>query len=224
MMRIRLWAIGVFSAIIISSLRIDAAIVPEYSGGARLGINISSVYGDTVQTMMARVGLNIGLYFTAWLNDKIALQQEAVIGTRGERWKDPNNVDPFVYSRYATVSTYLDLPLLVKWRFYQSDALRPSVYFGPDCAIALVAESEFGTTSQDMMDKTNKFDFGLTAGFSMDIRQGDYFIPVDIRYNLGLLNYVKPDEFNTTAKHSVISVSVGLGHLLEFGKKKEKEF
>ncbi len=217
-------AIGIFLTVIFFSAGSFAEIVPEYSAGARLGINISSIYGDTVQTTMARVGLNIGMYFTAWLTDKIALQQEAVIGTRGERWKDPNNVDPFVYTRYATVSTYLDLPLLVKWRFYQSDALRPAVYIGPTCAIALVAESEYGTTSQDMMEKTNRFDFGITAGFSMDIRQGNYFIPVDIRYNLGLTNYVKPDDYGTTARHGVLSVSVGLGHLLEFGKKKEKEF
>jgi len=192
----------------------------ELSAGGRIGLNVSAIFGDTVQGLTPRFGFNVGLYTTQWLNEKLGLQEELVIDMRGERWtSDPSAL--MSYSNYATNFTYLDIPLLVKWRFVNNDALRPSLYLGPTFAFPLIAQAEYMGNTKDMLEQTNRFDFDVTAGFSLDIRRGNAFIPIDVRYILGLTNFAKASDYNAHVTHGVFSISVGLGSLLDFQKHKE---
>jgi hypothetical protein len=192
----------------------------EISAGGRVGLNVSAIFGDTVQGLTPRVGFNLGLYSTQWLNEKLGFQEELMINTKGERWKS-GEIDYTAYNHYATSLTYLDIPLLVKWRFMANDALRPSLYAGPDLAFPLIADAAYNGNTVDMMQVTNGLDFGFTAGLSFDIRQGTMFIPLDIRYTLGLTDYAKTGELNLHQRNGVFSISAGLGFLLDFMKKKE---
>jgi hypothetical protein len=198
----------------------------EYSGGGRIGLNVSSIFGDSVQNLTSRVGFNFELYATEWLNPRLGLQQELVIDMRGGHWtSDPTEsmTTVMAYNNYATNFTYLAIPLLVKWRFMNNDAVRPSLYLGPTLAFPLITEAEYNGNTRDMGPNTNKFDFDVTAGLSLDIRKGNVFIPVDIRYTYGLTNFAKTGEYNAHVKHGVFSISAGLGHIVEFKKNKEKE-
>jgi hypothetical protein len=195
----------------------------ELSAGGRVGLNVSSLFGDSVKAMNPRVGFNLGLFAEEWLSERIGLQQDLILGTRGARWKS-GQVDYLAYDNFATVFTFLDIPLLVKWCFKKNDAARPALYFGPDFAFPLTAESVFEGTAKDMKKETQAFDFGLTVGASLDVRQGDAFIPIDIRYTLGLTNYAKSGEYNAHVTHGVFSISAGLGHLINLKKDKKKDF
>jgi hypothetical protein len=216
----------VIGCVLFLSLSRTAA-AAEYSGGARLGIGVSSIFGDSVQNLSPRFGFNIGLYATEWLSAKWGLQQELVIGARGSRWtSDPTLTlsTSMAYSNYATNFTYLEIPLLVKWRISDNEAVRPALYLGPTFAFPLVAEADYQGSLTDLMQKTNRFDFDVTAGASLDIRRDNFFIPIDIRYTLGLTNYAKGNadiDYYAHLRHGVFSISVGLGHLVDFKKKKD---
>jgi hypothetical protein len=200
----------------------------EYSGGARLGLNVSSIFGDSVQDLAPRVGFNFELYATEWLTDRWGFQQELVIDMRGARWTSDPTINPTTnnaYISYATNFTYLAIPLLAKWRITNNDAVRPSLFLGPTFAFPLIAEAYYLGNSTDMPAKTNWLDFDVTAGVSLDVRRDNFFVPIDIRYTLGLTNFAKgnPDlGYNADVKHGVFSISIGLGHIVNFKKNKEE--
>jgi hypothetical protein len=202
-------------------LMVREPLAAEISAGGRLGINVSSIFGDTVKSRVPRVGLNLGAYATQWFSERLGLQEELVIGTRGERWKsDPMGL--LAYNNYATNFTYLDVPILVKWRLSKNDNVRKALFIGPDLAFPLVAEAEYKGNTADMKMNTQPVDFGMTAGFSVDIRRGDYFIPIDVRYMLSLTNFAKSSDYDAHVMHGVFSISVGVGHLVNFKKTEEK--
>jgi hypothetical protein len=125
------------------------------------------------------------------------------------------------YNNYATNFTYLDVPILVKWRLSKNDDVRKALFIGPDLAFPLVAEAEYKGNTADMKMNTQPVDFGITAGFSVDIRRGAYFIPIDVRYMLSLTNFAKSSDYDAHVMHGVFSISVGVGHILNFKKIEE---
>jgi hypothetical protein len=213
---------AVFTALV---LLMSTASATEYSGGGRIGLNVSSIFGDSVQNLTSRVGLNVGLYAGEWFTPRLGLQEELLIDLRGGRWaSDPTISNATAFDNYATNFTYLAIPILAKWRFSDNDALRPSVYLGPTFAFPLIAEAEYMGNTIDMMAFTNKFDFDVTVGLSLDIRRGNALIPIDIRYSYGLTNYVKSSVYNAHLRHGVFSISIGLGTIVDLVKNKEKQF
>jgi hypothetical protein len=74
------------------------------------------------------------------------------------------------------------------------------------------------------MSRTQPVDVGLTAGFSLDWRRGNAVVPIDIRYSIGFIDFLKrdpSDPYDRTLLHSVFSISAGLGWIFDFTKQKE---
>jgi hypothetical protein len=212
-----------FAGILLVLVFIQSAPAMELSAGARIGLNMSGVLGDTVKLNMPRFGFNFGAFASEWINESFGLQEELVIGFRGESLKKDTLND--LWTRYPTHFTYLEVPILAKWKFLKWEKFRPVLYGGPNIAFPLISESvSQGGTTYDKMSITQPVDVGVTVGLSLDAIRGNAVIPIDVRYTMGFIDFLKRDELNPydiRLTHSVLSVSVGLGWIFDFTKKKE---
>jgi hypothetical protein len=194
----------------------SASSAAEYAAGGRVGLNLSAIFGDSIPGRTMGVGLNAALFFSAWLNDRFGAQADLLVSTKGERW----SVDDYGnWDHYATRLTYLEIPVMAKWKFVKHETLVPALFVGPDLGLLLAASSEIKGSTLDQKPVTKSFDFGVTVGTSLEIRRNNSIIPVDIRYTLGLVNYPKDAAYKV--RNGVFSVA-GLGFLLNV--KQEKEF
>jgi hypothetical protein len=216
---------GLFAGILLVLVLIQSAPAMEFSAGARIGLNMSGVLGDTIKIMMPRFGFNFGAFASEWINQSFGLQEELVIGFRGESWKNSDSIDYSLWNKYPIHFTYLEVPILAKWKFLKWEKYRPVLYGGPNIAFPLISESVArGGNTYDMMPRTQPVDVGLTIGLSLEAIRGNAVIPVDIRYTMGFIDFLKRDALNPydiRLTHSVLSVSAGLGWIFDFTKKKE---
>jgi hypothetical protein len=212
-----------FAGILLALVFLQSAQAMEFSAGARVGLNVSGILGDTVKLNMPRFGFNFGAFASEWINESFGLQEELVIGFKGESLKKDTLND--LWSRYPTHFTYLEVPILAKWKFLKRDNIRPVLYGGPNIAFPLISESvSQGGTTYDKMPLTQPVDVGLTVGASLDWKRGNAVIPIDVRYTLGFIDFLKRDEqnpYDLRLTHSVFSISAGLGWIFDFTKKKE---
>jgi hypothetical protein len=215
---------GLFAGILLVLVFLQSAPALELSAGARLGLNASGILGDTVKLMMPRFGLCVGAFASEWINERFGLQEELVIEFRGESMKSADSVNP-IWNLYPTHFTYLEVPILAKWKFLKWDKFRPVLYGGPNIAFPLISESvNVGGGTYDKMSITQPVDVGLTVGLSLDILWGNMVIPIDVRYTMGFIDFLKRDPqnpYNIRLTHSVFSISAGLGWIFDFTKKKE---
>ncbi|HUI91715.1 MAG TPA: porin family protein [Chitinivibrionales bacterium] len=217
---------GLFAGILLALAVAQASQAMEFSAGARLGLNVSGIIGDTSKLMMPRFGLCFGGFASEWINESFGLQEELMFDFKGESWKNQDSIDLSIFNKYPTHFTYLDVPILAKWRFINKDKIRPVLYGGPYIGFPLISESvSYGGNTYDKMSSTQPVDVGLTAGLSLDCRMGaNGVIPIDIRYSIGLIDFYKrdaPNLYDRTLLQSVFSISAGLGWIFDFTKKKE---
>ena len=210
-----------YAALLTTALFSLSASGMELSVGARIGLNLSSIIGDTEAIMGPRVGINAEAFASEWFNESFGLQEEIGLGARGESWKNSDSVDYGVLNEFASSLTYLEIPILAKWRFVQLENLRPVLYGGITLGFPIVAESEYFGNSTDMEQYTQPVDLGLTAGVSLDIKRGNAIIPIDLRYTWGATNYLNNPNYPLVFHHSVLSLSVGFGWIVDFAKKSE---
>ena len=215
---------GLFAGILLVLAFIQSAPAIELSAGARLGLNVSGILGDTVKLMMPRFGFNFEAFASEWINERFGLQEELVIGFRGESMKSADSVNP-VLGIYPNQFIYFEVPILAKWKFLKMEKFRPVLYGGPNIAFPIIADAVTVNGSTIVgLPKTQPVDVGATVGLSLDMIRGNAVIPIDVRYTMGFIDFLKRDAqnpYDLRLTHSVLSVSVGLGWIFDFSKKKE---
>jgi hypothetical protein len=216
---------GLFAGILLVLAFFQSAPALELSAGARLGMNVSGILGDTTKIMMPRFGFCFTAFASEWLNESFGLQEDLVVGFKGESLKNPDVIDDALWIRYPIHFVYLEVPILAKWKFLKRERFRPVLYGGPNIAFPVISDAvSYGGNTTDLMSKTQPVDVGLTAGFALEVKQGNAVIPVDIRYTIGFIDFLKRDEmdpYSIRLTHSVLSISIGLGWIFDLEKKKE---
>jgi hypothetical protein len=210
-------AVALFAALLAQS-----APCLELSVGARLGLNIFGILGDTSKIMAPGFGASGEVFASEWINQSFGLQEEIGLSARGAGWKNPDSTTINSESKYPNSYTYLDIPILAKWCFLKRESLRPALYGGFTVGFPLVASLVYkGGVGDDKKSYINPVDFGLTAGLSLDIKRGNLLIPIDIRYTWGATNFIDKNKADYTVElhHSVFSLSVGLGWIFDLAKK-----
>jgi hypothetical protein len=206
-------------------LTVQASPAFELSAGGRLGMNVSGIIGDTVKMMTVRAGINASVFASEWLTETFGLQQEVGIGLKGGSWKNSVSAGNQNTAGYPVRFTYLDIPILAKWKFLKNDMVRPVLFGGAAISFPLVAEAVYmGGNTSDQMSKTRPYDAGLAGGLSVEIKRRNAVIPIDIRYTFGLTDFLKhdaPDAYGVKLHHSAVSISAGVGWIFDFSKKNE---
>ena len=179
-------------------LSLGVAQSQEFRLGAKLGLNVASLGGDSygIGSLGARTSFHIGGMAEIPLMGKFALQPELLYSSEGSDWSfgtADNNIK----------LDYIRVPLLAKYYIIEGLSAEAGPVFG-----VLVSAN---TGDFDVKDEYKTFDaaFGIGASYRLDM--GVFF---SLRYNKGLLN-VNEDyvENNVTYSYknqsNVFQVSAG---------------
>jgi hypothetical protein len=191
----------------------------DLSAGAKFGMNISSILGDTAKGVSPKVGLTGGVFSTVWVTPIIYVQPELMISLMGESSDTDQNV---FNPPNATNLAYAEIPVTVGWKFLGHELYQASIYVGVVPSFLLMAQSVYGggAGSIDMKNKTKSFDCGLTGGATVTIKSNSAFVPIDIRYYLGMVPF--NNDKNYPLNNAAVSLTIGFGSEIKF--KKEEKF
>lgn len=170
--------------------------------GVKAGLNFSTINIDEeVEFFEAstRTGLVVGLFASAPLTPRIALQPEVLYSQKGAKFDDAD----------ATLNLdYLEIPVLADIRLTEGPA-RVSFMVGPSFAFRSRARLDVGEgeeeESEDFADQIESVDVGLVTGVAVTSGQ---FV-VDGRYTWGLSNVGKEDALEEDSRNRTLSITVG---------------
>ena len=179
--------------------------------GAKAGLNLASMTGDSSADLDARTSLHLGFTAEIEISDSFSLQPELIYSGQGYtadyQFEDEgDNINAEVTGKV----NYLNLPVMAK--FYVAESF--SLEFGPQIGFLMSAEETdsdpiYGSDTYDFKDELKSTDFSLNFGAGYKLESGLNF---GLRYNMGLTDI--PDEVTQDGdyddiKHGVFQVSVG---------------
>jgi hypothetical protein len=172
------------------------------SGGIKAGLNLAdqkySSDGSTADTKV-KPGLHAGLFLTAMINEKFAVQPEVLFSMQGSKL----DIDGFD-GDYETFFNYIAIPVLARYNITD----RISVHAGPQFGFLLSAETEISYGTQVMKTDIKEYykttEISGAIGGEIDIIGG---LGAGVRYVFGLSQIHKDDIDNTgKVKNSVFQI------------------
>lgn len=147
---------------------VASAAFAQVSGGIRLGMNLANQKAEALGISVSgdsKVGLLGGLYLTANLSDKFAVQPELLYSSMGSKTDDIS--DAF---------GYIQVPILLRYNINENFNL----HAGPQIGLLLSAKSD----GVDIKDEFKGTDFGASFGAGVDFGKFNG----GLRYYLGFSN------------------------------------
>lgn len=191
------------------ALSFSANAQQEIKFGAKAGVNFATLSNVSKAKMLT--GFYVGAVAEIKLTAKFSIQPELVYSSQGAKNTYSETIIGITteHSNHDKLD-YINIPVLAK--YYITD--RFSFELGPQFGFLIKAESKDEiivndvktTDTRDFKNEVNSFDFGIGAGLAYDLSNGIF---LNGRYNLGLTNVGKSDEYYKDAKNGVIQVGVG---------------
>lgn len=200
---------NILSIAVLVAISLSANAQQSFKIGPKAGINFSTLSNVAKGKMLP--GFYVGAVAEMKFTEKFSFQPELVYSSQGVK---------NVYTEtLAAVSVrhhnhdkleYINLPLLAKYYFTKGF----SVELGPQFGLLLKATNKDEITTNnvevkkntDFKHEVNSFDFGIGAGLAYDISNGFF---VNARYNLGLTNVGKSNQYYDGSKNRVTQLGVG---------------
>ena len=164
--------------------------VPGITGkGVKLGIGLADISTtlDPYEDIKSFSAATVGVFVTYGFRPNVSLQAELLIEERGAGE---------VRSLFKTQIryTYLEIPILVKYRLSSSGRVSPSVFFGPAFGFLISAEINdlFVIKNTDIKDLMKGYDLSFVLGGAIDYRR----FGLDIRYTIGMINVLDRGKWN----------------------------
>jgi hypothetical protein len=170
----------------------------QISGGIRLGANIANQKYDADGISVSpdsKLGLLGGLYLTASLSDKIAIQPEIFFSSMGSKF------DLFG-EELKTKLSYISVPVLLRYNINENFNFQ----VGPQLGLLMSAKGEADGDSEDIKDGYKGIDFGAALGLGVDFGKFNG----GLRYVAGLSNVNDDDsDGDLTLKNNTFQIFVG---------------
>jgi hypothetical protein len=197
------------------ALAVPTVATAQSAVGVRAGMRWSELEAGSGAGSISSLAL--GGYYGFGISDRLAVQIEAVYGSRGGdalRLGDgslDSGADPV-----RLEMTYFEVPLLLRAGF-PGERLLPSVFAGPYVGFLLnceVTPTDGDGRSCDQADAGQRFsprstEFGMAIGVALDVLIGESTIYVDGRYTLGLRPIQTGDEA-FDARHTGLALTAGV--------------
>ena len=181
----------------------------NFTIGPKAGVNFSTLSDVPKGKMLP--GFYVGAFAELKLSDKFSFQPELVYSSQGAKNIYSETVASVsVHHHNHDKLEYINLPLLAKYYFIKGF----SVELGPQFGLLLKATNKDEITTNgvevkedtDFKKEVNTFDFGIGAGLAYDLPNGFF---VNARYNLGLTNVGKSNQYYDGSKNRVTQLGVG---------------
>jgi len=176
------------------------------------GADYSDNYGNSSRSLA-----RFGLFATFHVNEAFAVQTECSYVQMGVEGSGEADIAAGTLHEIAKITetvslTYLEIPLLLKYKIPLQGSVQPAVFFGPALAIKTAATNEtridvtFQTPTDTALlhgagepdiDNAKSTDFGLVLGGDVGIKIGQARLYVDARYTIGFSQQfedVSPDD------------------------------
>lgn len=177
--------------------------------GPKAGVNFSSLSNVAKGEMLP--GFYLGAVSELKILEKFSFQPEIVYSSQGIKniYSETLNGVTANHHNHDKLE-YIHVPLLAKYYVTKGFSLE----LGPQLGVLLNATNKDEVTvngvetkeQRDFKSEVNSFDFGLAAGLACDISRGLF---VNVRYNLGLTNVGKTEQYYDGSKNRVMQVGVG---------------
>lgn len=162
--------------------------------GAKAGANISNYTGGDIKSN-SMVGFHVGAFLNLGLGKNLSIQPEAIISSQGAKLEQAGNEENFKV-------TYLNLPVMVKYRFDGGFYLEAGPQFG--------FKLDSNTPDEGLEDFAKSSDVAAAVGLGYHGASG---LGIGARYLAGLTkvgDVVDGEniDFDPDYKNSVIQVSI----------------
>ncbi len=179
--------------------------------GLKLGLSMYTFGGSDNEmegvSPDSRMGLGAGGFLTFALGPNLALQPELLYVQKGAKYEEGGVTATLKFD-------YLDIPVLLKYRFPTEGSIRPNLFAGPVGSIKMSADLKVEAggedASTDVSDEVKGFDFGVAFGGGLDFALSSSTLTFDVRYTLAMTDW--PDtDVSASAKNNGWLVTVGVG-------------
>ena len=158
---------------------------------------------DVVETRNQN-GFQVGMFFTFDISKNIQLQPEVYYVKKGAKQFESYSSDWMsVNTELKWKLNYIEIPVLLKFNMPTKGNIKPGFFAGPYFAHNLNASLWIKETGeiygeeydeeaeQDIRTSIESFDYGLVAGFCIDVKIGSVKLTGEARYSYGLANISK---------------------------------
>lgn len=162
-----------------------------------------------------KVGFQAGVFYTKDLSKHFAIQPELYYSQRGLHFYQTE-----LYNiSYSLNVSYLEIPLLLKYKFPVGWRIRPGLIAGPYAAFKLSANRTidiWGERDTKSVTCVNNLDYGIVFGINSEFSAWSKQAIFELRFSWGLANIMKqPEEytalFEDAGRVNVIAVTLMTG-------------
>lgn len=197
--------------------------VPQF--GVKIGLNLSSVYGNDPDEAFPdrelKPGFVAGAYMTYAFLPLLSVQPEVLFSMKGTKGSYPWQTSPPSMA-YTETFNYIEVPVLLKVDLPLGPAVpfKTSVYVGPDFAFNIASSEKItapGMPSPLIMDtksSVKNFDFNIAIGVGAARDLGPTTLGMELRYTLGTGALCKdPDRtpYDASVRNGVFAVIASVG-------------
>ncbi|MCB2196824.1 MAG: PorT family protein [Bacteroidetes bacterium] len=139
-------------------------------------------------------GFHVGIVSDLRLNDNFSLRflPGIALGQRKILFYDSESN---VVTEMLIESTYIDLPLTLKYKATRINNTRPYLIGGINVRNDMARNKEFNE-DEEIYIKLNPFDIYYELGFGIDFYLAYFKFSTEIKYSVGLLNVVSSDAYD----------------------------
>ena len=190
---------------------ISMASFAQLSWNAKVGMNVSDLYGKGTDGSEPKFGYKVGVGAEYAFTDLLSIQPSLFFSTKGAEYSES------IYNASASVKLnemYLELPVNAQVRIDVSPRVNLIIAAGPYFAVGVGGKTtlnatfagEHGSVEMDTFgkDRLNRFDFGLGICYGIEI--GRILVEVD-----GQLGFVKLSGEGVEAPKN-LNTSITLGY------------
>jgi outer membrane protein W len=189
----------------------SSASAQSNSFGLKFGLNRSSFAGELPllteieESYNFKTGYNLGIVLIYKLSNAFALSPEVNYVIKGSKYQ---NVSDTEFLQKDIQLNYLEIPVLVRFYFFNGGSFRPNIFAGPSLSIFISGAEdrhwmslsspvfedpiEYDIKDFDVSDKYRSTEIGVVSGFGFQYPlKGDILLNMDFRFAYGLTDIKK---------------------------------
>lgn len=168
-----------YCILIVIILLSNVVLLAQVSVGVKAGININSVKYKRAEAEMASIGFHAGLMAKVPVTEGFFVRTEVQYSRKGYRVPAiGSDGQGNVRFHYVAVPILAGIPVGSKFSFL----------IGPELGYLVKANSKFSTSTRDVTQNFQRFDWGLDIGGAWQITSA---LGLEVRYNYGFYGLVK---------------------------------
>lgn len=200
---------NILSIAALLALSFNALAQQEVKFGAKAGVNFATLSNVSKAEMLP--GFYVGAVAEFKFTEKLSFQPELVYSSQGAKNVYSETLSDVTSDHHNHDKiAYINIPLLAKYYFTKG----LSVELGPQFGLLVQADNKDKITingseskqNRDFKDEVNSFDFAIAAGLAYDISSSLF---VNARYNYGVTNVGKSNQYYDASKNRVTQVGLG---------------